>query len=235
MSLDRQNIGTLTVRVPGLPEPIKFAEWRWDRIWATVSFSDGDSAKREFFIGTPGQQIPGGRRTLTDIDTNIPRSGDAGLPIDWEMFVFSIRTRILRVVGTDDPDVQPPDFDPDSTSSDTPNRRMWFELDRKIPLRMVVNNKDRNTGRFEDYPSAGGLWGVTNVLAESYFNNGVPSPRDGFALVIPIHLRPNVGYKVIAQPVDSLALTQAQVVDDSDNTSVEPQCQFEGLIKLPVV
>lgn len=234
MSLDRQNIGTLTVRVPGMPEPVKFAEWRWDRIWATVSFSDGDSAKREFFIGTPGQQIPGGRRTLTDIDTNIPRSGDAGLPIDWEMFIFSIRTRILRVVGTDEIPT-PEDYDPDSTFSDTPNRRTWFELDRKIPLELKVNNKTRNQGRFEDYPAAGGLWGVTNDLAETYFNNGFPSPRDGFALVIPVHLRPNVSYKMVAQPVESLALTQAQVVNDAEFTSVEPQTQFEGLIKLPVV
>jgi len=216
MSLDRQNVGTLTVRVPGLPEPIKFAEWRWDRIWATVSFTDGDSAKREFFIGTPGQQIPGGDRTLTDIDTNIPRSGDAGLPIDWEMFVFSIRTRILRVVGTPEDDPQPSNLDPDSLDSDTPNRRMWFELDRKISLEMKVNNKTRNQGRFEDYPSAGGLVVVTNNLSETYCNNGIQSPRDGFALVIPIHLRPNVSYKMVAQPVETLALSQAQIVDDQD-------------------
>jgi hypothetical protein len=233
MSLDRQNIGTLTVRVPGMPEPVKFAEWRWDRIWATVSFTDGDSAKREFFIGTPGQQIPGGNRTLQDIDTNVPRGGDNGLPIDWEMFIFSIRSRILRVVGTEAG--APEDYDDGSLDSDTPNRRMWFELNRKVPLELKVNNKTRNQGQFIDYPSAGGLTLVSNSLAETLCNNGIPSPRDGFALVIPIHLRPNVSFKVVAQPVVSLALAQAQVVNDQDDTTVEPQVQFEGLIKLPVV
>lgn len=234
MPLDNQNISTLTVKVAGLSEPVKFAEWRWDRLWATVSFTDGDSAKREFFIGTPGTQIPGGRRSLTDVDTNVPRSGDAGLPIDWEMFVFSVRTTILRVVGTSDPDIQPPDFDDESLDSDTPNRRMWFELMRKCKLEFKFNNKTRNEGLFWDFPQGGGITLVTNDLAETLANNGIPSPRDCYALVIPVHLRPNVSYKVICQPVVELALTQAQVVNDNDTTSVEPQCKFEGLIKLPV-
>jgi hypothetical protein len=234
MPLDQQNISTLTVKVAGLSEPVKFADWRWDRIWATISFSDGDSTKRDFYVGTPGTTISGGRRTLTDIDTNVPRGGDNGLPVDWEMFVFSMRGRILRVIGTDAPDTSPADYDDASLDSDTPNRRMWFELDRKVILEFKVNNKTRNQGRFEDYPSAGGLVVVTNDVAETYANNGVPSPRDGFALVIPVHLRPNVQFKVSATPVVDLALTQAQIVDDRDNTSVEPQFQFEGLIKLPV-
>jgi len=233
MALDTQNISTLTVKVAGLSEPVKFADWRWDRIWSTISFSDGDSARRDFFIGVPGTQIAGGRRTLTDVDTNVPRSGDNGLPIDWEMFVFSIRTGILRVVGTDTPGA-PVDFDDSSMDSDTPNRRMWFELDRKCKLEFRVNNKNRNEGRFEDYPSAGGISVVTNDLAETLANNGIPSPRDGFALVIPVHLRPNVNFKVGCQPVVKLSLNQAQQVDDQPYTSIEPWCKFEGLIKLPV-
>jgi hypothetical protein len=234
MALDLQNISTLTVKVAGLSEPVKFSDWRWDRLWATISFSDGDSAARDFFIGTPGQQIAGGRRTLTDVDTNTPRSGDNGLPVDWEMFIFSIRTDILRVAGTNNPDLSPLDFDEASLDSDTPNRRMWFELMRKCKLELRINNKPRNDARFLDWPQAGGITLVTNDVAETLANNGVPSPRDGFALVIPIHLRPNVAFKVRCTPVVALALTQAQVVNDDDNTSVEPQCKFEGLIKLPV-
>jgi hypothetical protein len=235
MPLDPNNIGTLKIKVAGMPEPISFGEWRWDRIWSTLSFSDGDTAKRDFFVGSAGQQISGGRRTLTEIDTNTPRGGDNGLPIDWEIFVFSMRTKILDVVGTDAPDNNPDNGQwEDSLDADTPDRRMWFELDRKCLLTFKVNNKDRSMGRFEDFPSAGGITLVTNSVSETLANNGVPSPRDGYQYVIPIHLRPNVSFKVSCQPVVALQLTQAQIVDDRDNTSVEPQVQLEGLVKLPV-
>jgi hypothetical protein len=233
MALDTQNISTLTVKVAGMSEPVKFADWRWDRLYSTVNFSDQDSSKREWFIGTPGIQIAGGRRSLTDIDTNIPRSGDAGMPVDWEAFIFTIRTGVLRVVGTPDPGA-PVDFDDTSVNSDTPNRRTLFELNRKCKIEFKVNNKTRNEGRYEDYPSGGGITLVTNDLAETLANNGVPSPRDGFALVIPVHLRPNVGFKVTVTPVSRLALTQAQQVNDQPFTSVETWCKFEGLVKLPV-
>ncbi len=231
---DSQNIGTLTLRVAGLPGEIKFGEWRWDRLWSTISWSDGDTGKRDFFVGSVGQAINGGRRQLSAIDTNAPRGGDNGLPIDWEMFIFSLRTRILDVVGTDtDKNPSTAQWE-DSLDVDTPNRRAWFELDRKCLLTFKVNNKDRSVGRFQDYPSAGGLYLVTNDLAESYANNGMPSPRDAFNYTIPIHLRPNVSYKVSCEAVTHLDLVQAQTVNDREFTTVEPQVVFEGLVKLPV-
>jgi hypothetical protein len=232
---DSQNIGTLTVRVNGIPGELKFGEWKWDRVWSTISYSDGDTSRRDFFVGQIGQQISGGVRTLTDVDTNMPRDGVNGLPIDWEIFVFSMRTKILDVVGSNDPETQPSNSTwEDSVNADTPNRRMWFELDRKCMLDFKVNNKTRSQGRFEDYPSAGGINVVTNDVAETLANNGIPSPRDGFQYVIPVHLRPNVSFKVGCQPVVALQLTQAQQVNDADNTTVEPQVQFEGLLKVPV-
>src|SRR5205823_1601684 len=115
----------------------------------------------------------------------------------------------------------PSDFDDGSTNSDTPNRRLLFELNRKCKIEFKVNNKARNEGRFEDYPSAAGMTLVSNDIGETLAQNGVPSPRDGFALVIPIHLRPNVSYKVGCQPVSKLALTQAQQVNDQPFTTVE--------------
>lgn len=231
MAQDPQNIGTTTLRLGGFDYIIKLAEWKWDRLYSTVSFSEGESSKRELFLTLPGNNIPGGQRPLTDVDTNIPDQGK--LPIDHEMYVFSPRMRILRVVGSDTR-VPQDDFDPASTSSTYPNSRMWFELDRKCKLTVYINNKPRSEGRFEDYPSAGGISMFTTDLTVELANNGIPSPRDGFALTVPFHLRANVSYKWTIYPVVSLALNQAQQVDDWPNTSVEIQGVFEGLYKVPV-
>jgi hypothetical protein len=233
MSQDPQNIGTTTIRVGGMPFIVKLAEWKWDRLYSTISFSDGDSQKRELFVTQPGINIQGGNRTMSDVDTNVPDSGK--LPIDHEFYVFSPRLRILRVVGSEDSTPSSAEgFDDASLDSDTPNRRMLFELNRKVKCNFFINNKVRSEGRFEDYPSAGGIYLVTQDIGESLANMGVPSPRDGFALVVPFHLRANVSYKWTLAPVVGLALNQAQQVDDQDNTSVEVQGVIEGLYKVPV-
>lgn len=234
MALDQQNIGTVTFRVAGMSHPVKLSDWRWDRLWSTLTFNNNDSTKRDWFIGTSGQQIVGGTRSLTDVDTNLPRSGDAGLPIDWEVFVFSIRTGISRVVGVPTSGIAPVDFDASSLNSDTANRRMLFEMNRKCSLEFRYNNKPRNTGRFEDFPSASGITMFSTDIGQEIANNGVPSPRDGYALTVPIHLRPNVSYRVSNTPVIQLSLSQAQTVNSQAATAVECYCKFEGLIKLPV-
>jgi hypothetical protein len=76
------NTGTLTVRVRGVPFPIEFADWTHDRLYATVEFEGTDSQIIQAFIGAQGATIPGGSRTLTSVNTNIPRSGDTGLQKD---------------------------------------------------------------------------------------------------------------------------------------------------------
>ena len=233
--MDKNNIGTLAVMVPGMPAPVKFGEWKWDSFWSTVSFSDGDSSKRKFFVGSVGQQISGGTRQLTEIDTNVPRAGDSGLPNDWEAFIFSMRLRVLRVVGVA-ASTKPLNLDDSNASldSDTPNRRTMFELMLKTLLTFEVNGKPRSLGLVWDYPQAGGIQLVTNQIGESLANNGSSSPRDQQQFVIPIHLRANVSFSVSMNPVAPYDLTQAQIVNNWDESAVEPQCQLSGLIKVAV-
>ena len=93
--------GTLTVRVRGVPFPIEFADWTHDRLYHTVEMEGGDAQEIQAFIGAQGSPIPGGTRTLTEVDTNIPRSGDTGLQEGWEMLVYSIQINITREMGRD--------------------------------------------------------------------------------------------------------------------------------------
>ena len=65
-------------------------------LYHTVEFEGGDSQEIDAFIGALGSQIPGGSRVLTQVDTNIPRSGDTGLQDGWEALVYSIQIEIVR-------------------------------------------------------------------------------------------------------------------------------------------
>ncbi len=219
--------GTLTVRVRGVPFPIEFADWTHDRLYHTVEFEGGDSQEIIAFIGGVGSPIPGGQRVLTQVDTNIPRSGDTGLQEGWEMLIYSIQVEVVREMArsqgqssftlqdngnsnsasgtTTGIQLSRPahvgGYDPAITSGG-----VLFDFLRKTYHRFTVNQKVQSEGPTEEYPSGSGIsvFGTTTSLEVA--NNGPPSPRDQSAFVLPIWLRPNIAYAAKFAPQSPLGI-----------------------------
>jgi hypothetical protein len=215
------NRGTLTVRVRGVPFPIEFADWTHDRLFHTIEFEGQDSNEILVFIGGVGSPIPGGSRVLTEVDTNIPRSGDTGLQEGWEMLIYSIQLEVTREMARNDAQqafalqdsfvaaganqwsrpAHVGGYDPTVTSGG-----VLFDFMRKTFHRFAVNQKVQSEGSVEKYPQGSGVsvFGTTTSLEVA--NNGVPSPRDQSAFVLPIWLRPNIAYVGKLRPQTALGI-----------------------------
>lgn len=258
------NRGTLTVRVRGVPFPIEFADWTHDRLYHTVEFEGTDSQEIKAFIGGVGSPIPGGQRTLTEIDTNIPRSGDTGLQEGWEALVYSIQIEVVREMGRNAAqnsftlqDVTAASgaqqfsrpthvggYDPAVQSGG-----VLFDFMRKTFHRFTVNQKVQSEGPVEEYPQGSGIsvFGTTTSLEVA--NNGPPSPRDQSAFVLPIWIRPNIAYVSNLRPQAALGITGGTATTapfptvggyfdwtgiPSTNLGFDVRVTLEGLIKRPV-
>lgn len=232
------NPGTLTVRVRGVPFPIEFADWTHDRLYHTVEFEGGDAQIIQTFIGAQGSPIPGGARTLTAVDTNIPRSGDTGLQEGWEMLIYSIQIQVVREMarnaaqqffalqdqtnpsgsGTQfSRNVHLGGYDPSNSAGG-----VLFDFLRKTFHRFAVNQKVQSEGPVEKYPQGSGptVFGTTTSLELAA--NGLASPRDQSAFVLPIWLRPNIAY------VGQLAPQAALGIGGANATSGPPFATIEG-------
>jgi hypothetical protein len=254
------NRGTLTVRVRGVPFPIEFADWTHDRLYHTVEFAGTDSNAIIAFVGGVGSTIPGGSRTLTQVDTNIPRSGDNGVPDGWEMLVYSIQISMVRetinnssinaaaLQDTSGSQLSRPahggGFDPAINASGG----ALFDFLRKTYHRFVVNQKVQSEGPADEYPAGSGIniFGTTTSIEVA--SNGPPSPRDQSAFVLPIWLRPNIAYSSILSPSAALGLAGATSSPFTNNgyidwsglsgttfASMDIRVTLEGLLKRPVV
>ncbi len=242
--------GTLTVRVPGYPQPIQFADWTHDELYHTVQFQMGNTNEVQAFIGAQGAPIPNGTRVLTEVDTNIPRSGDNGLSEGWEALVYSIQLQIVREIVTTGG--QPSLSDsatqysrPAHVGGDDPSYLaggVLFDFLRKTYVRFTVNQKIQSEGPAEKFPQGSGIsvFGTTTDLEVA--NNGIPSPRDARGLVLPIWLRANIAYVCKLRP----QAAYTGITGTGDGLLVNwsglltPQAYFDvrialvGLIKRPV-
>lgn len=240
-NIDPNLRGTLAIRLPGISGVVKFGDWRWQRIWNRVVVTDGFQGELLFFSAGLGVQIANGQRTATAVDTNQPRQGDSGLPVDWGAYIYQVKVGVETVSGTDDTDVggdgpSPKNFNPDSLDSVQANARTLYEVQRKCLFTVQANDKTRQQGHFTDYPSGAGIYNLgNNDLGFDQPTNGVPSPRDGHQLVVPIQLDANQQYNVIVNFVAAAALFQAQQVNDRTNTSLLMQASLEGLYKVKVI
>lgn len=236
--------GTLTVRVRGVPFPIEFADWTHDRLYHTVEFEGQDSQEVLTFVGAIGSPIPGGQRVLTQVDTNIPRSGDNGLPEGWEMLVYSIQIEIVREMGRNSAQqafalqdqtnaggaiqfsrpVKVGGYDPA-----TINGGVLFDFMRKTYHRFRVNQKVQSEGSVEKYPQGSGIsvFGTTTALEVA--NNGVPSPRDQSAFVLPIWLRPNISYGGVLLPSAALGIGGASAAVGPPFATIEGYFDWTGI------
>jgi len=244
------NTGTLTVKIPGFPQPISFADWTHDNLFHTVELQGLDTNEVQAFIGAQGTQIPGGTRILTEVDTNIPRSGDNGLSEGWEALVYSIQLEPVREMARDattgaftlennahqvSRPVHVGGDDPAYTAGG-----VLFDFIRKTYCRFTVNQKVKSEGPAVNYPQGVGIsvFGTTTDLEVA--NNGIPSPRDARAFVLPVWIQPNIAFVMKLRPQVALGNSALALgyVDWSNITAValgfDIRVRLVGLVKRPV-
>lgn len=237
--------GTLTVRVPGYPQPIQFADWTHDRLFHTVQFRNGDTNEVQAFIGAIGSPIPNGTRVLTEVDTNLPRSGDNGLSEGWEALVYAIELQMVREIQVNT--ALAFQLADDATHLSRPahvgggdpavvNGGALFDFLRKVFIRFTVNQKVKSEGPAEKYPQGSGIsvFGTTTDLEVA--NNGFPSPAHAAAFVLPIWLRPNIAFVAKLRP--QAALGDFAPIDWAGfgnlNFGEDIRVTLRGLLKRPV-
>jgi hypothetical protein len=246
-----QNTGTLTVKIPGFPQPIQFADWTHDNLFHTVEFQRGDTNEVQAFIGAQGSPIPGGARVLTEVDTNIPRSGDNGLSEGWEALVYSVQLEPVREMSRV---VAQAAFALQDTAAVQLSRPIHvgggdpaylaggvlFDFLRKVFCKFTVNQKVKSEGPACNYPQGAGIhvFGTTTDLEVA--SNGHVSPRDARAFVLPIWIQPNIAFVMKMRPQEGLG--DAVAVDwsglgNGTTTSLlgfDVRVRLVGLIKRPV-
>lgn len=226
--------GTTTLRLPD-GTAIQLSDWIDDKLYATVQISNGQSTPVEAFSAGRSQAIPGGTRTSTRVDTNVPRAGDGGLPKDWEMLIYGIGIKMVRVERPQTGGTQPVLADGTGALSNPPTLQTLFNFDRVTFLAFEYNSKLYTTGVMQDYPQGHGYNVFSTNPAFELAQNGVPSPRDRNALVLPIHMRENLGYKMIFQPEGGITINQAASDGSTNLTFADVKTYLYGLIKRTVV
>jgi hypothetical protein len=258
--------GTTTIRVRGFPNPIQFADWRHDRLFHTIEFAGNDTQELIAFVGAVGNNIPGGGRVLTAMDTNLSRSGDTGLQEGWEMLIYSIQIQVVREVATNAAAVafqdangaggaanrqfsRPPHvggYDPTGGAS---TGGVMFDFLRKVYHQFTVNGKSMTGGPIEKYPQGSGISVFSTGNAQEIASNGPPSPRDQSAFVLPIWLRPGIGYASKFTPIVALGIGAATAATPfatingyfdwsaipATTMAFDVRTTLEGLVKIPVV
>ncbi len=223
--------GTTTLTLP-TGETIEIADWIDDKFYSTVQLSNTQTSPVDAFTVTRSQQISGGQRTVTAVDTNIQRAGDAGLQQSWAMRIYSIEAEIVRVMRAPTATPTVPIL-PDSGGalSNPPTLQTLLNIDRITYLQFFYNGKPYTDGVMKDYPAGKGYSVFsTNALFE-LAQNSVPSPRDRNALVLPIPMQENLSYRMSMQPVGPLVISQAASDAGTALTFADIKITLVGLIK----
>lgn len=220
--------GTTTLQLPD-GSAIQLSDWIDDRYYSTVQLTNGQVNQVEAFSSGRSQPIPGGARASTRVDTNITRAGDAGLGKDFEMLIYSIGVRMVRVMRAAGATPTLADF------SDPPRLQTLFNVDRVTFLTFEYNQKVYSSGVTLNYPQGLGfnVFGTTANIEIA--QNGRPSPQDRNSLVLPIHMRENLSYKMVFQPEAALAINQLASDGGANLTFADVKVELIGLIKRPVV
>jgi hypothetical protein len=222
--------GTTTLTLP-TGQSIALSDWIDDKHWTTVELEDGDNESLDAFASGRSQQITGGTRANTLVDTNVPRNGNIGLPKDWEFMVYGWAMEVIRVMRPNGVETSPR-----LTSYSNPVQlSTMFELDRRLFNRYMYNGKMYTEGLFRDYPQGHGISVFTTNTTTELANNGVPSPRDRIALVLPVHERESLGYGFEITPVIALAIAQPALDGEGDLNFVDLRIIKNGLIRRTVV
>lgn len=217
--------GTTTITLPG-GMTIALADWIDDKHWTTVQLSDGLNETLQAFATGRSQAMVGGVRNNSLVDTNIPGTGLTGLPKSWEFMVYGWAFEYMRATRT--PFAL-------GTFSDPVSLNTAFQLDRRIFVQYNYNGKDYCSGLMRDFPAGHGLTMFTTQPTTELVNNGVPSPRDRVALVLPVREREMLAYFMNVTPVIALAIAQPASDGGANLTAVDVRISKNGLIKRTVV
>jgi len=222
--------GTSTLTLPN-GQTIAIEDWIDDKLYSTVQFANGQTTPVEAFTAGRSQQIPGGTRTMTNVDTNVPRNGDTGLPMSWEMYIYGIGVKMVRVCRPQTNAQNPVLADGTGALSDPPQLRTLFQVDRVTFLFFEYNAKRYTFGVMQDYPQGHGYSVFSTNPSFELAQNGVPSPRDRNAMVLPIWLRENLGFKMAFSPEAPLVINQPASDGATALTFADVKTYLYGLIR----
>jgi hypothetical protein len=213
--------GTTTITLPG-GLTVALSDWIDDKQWTTVQLDHGLNEELQAFATGRSQPIVGGTRNNTAIDTNIKGTGLTGLNKAWEFMVYGWAVEYIRATRS-----------PSTLAgySDPLNSRTVFELNRRIFLAYVYNGKDYCQGLIQDFPAGHGIYMNTTLAAQEIAQNGVPSPRDRVALVLPVRERELLSYMMSVNPVIALSIDQEAQDGGADLDVVDMRIIKNGLIK----
>lgn len=213
--------GTTTITLPG-GMTVALSDWIDDKQWTVAELENGDNDELMAFSTGRSQNVTGGARNNSLLDTNIKGTGLTGLNKAWEFMVYGWALEYVR--ATRSPSTL-------ATYSDPVDGRTAFELNRRIFVQYNYNGKDYCQGLINDFPSGSGTYLNTTFAAVEQANIGVPSPRDRIALVLPVREREGISYSMSIVPVVPLAIAQGAADGGTDLSIVDLRIKKNGLIK----
>lgn len=220
--------GTVTLELPD-GSVVGLIDYIDDKLFGTIEYSNGENNRLQAFSAGVSQQIPGGTRATTLVDTNVPRSGDSGLPQDWGMFVYGVGVTLKRVHR-------------DATqlgvavnASAFPDDQTYFHFNERVRIDYMYNGRPYVTGVLSDYPQGGGLHLYATATDLNIASNGIPSPRDRTSFFVPIHMRMGLGYFAQYQPEAALIISQTALDGGAVYTNLDVVTRLWGLIGRTVV
>lgn len=222
--------GTTTFTLPD-GRVVAIEDWIDDKLYSTIQLVNGQTTPVEAFVSGRSQPVAGGTRTATRVDTNSPRAGDTGLPMSWEMFVYGIGVMMVRVMRPPTGQTSPVLADGSGALSDPPSLRTLFNVDRVTYVEFDFNDKKYTKGVMQDYPQGHGYNVFSTNAAFELAQNGIPSPRDRNALVLPIWLRENLSYRLSFQPEAALVISQAASDGGTALTFADVKSYLYGLMR----
>jgi hypothetical protein len=226
--------GTTTLTLPN-GQTVAISDWIDDKLYSTVQITNNQTSPVEAFTAGRSQPIPGGTRASTRVDTNIPRNGDSGLPQSWSMFIYGIGIKMVRIMRPQQGQTSPVMADGSGALSAPPTLNTLFQFDRVTYLEFTYNGKQYTYGVAQDYPQGHGFYVFATTSSFELAQNGVPSPRDRNALVLPIEIRENLGFKLSFQPEAPIVINQAAPDEGAPLTFADVKTYLYGLLKRSVV
>jgi hypothetical protein len=151
------------------------------------------------------------------------------------MYVYGIGVEMVRVMRPPTGQTSPTLADNGGALSNPPILNTLFQFDRVTYLEFSYNGKTYTYGVAHDYPQGGGYYVFATSSAFELAQNGVPSPRDRNAMVLPIDLRENLGFKLSFQPEAPIGIDQPASDNGAHLTFADVKTRLFGLIKRSVV
>jgi hypothetical protein len=213
---------------------VAFGIWYDDKIYSICQLENGLAQPIDVFTVGRSAQIPNGQRLMTRVDTNLEKSGINGLPKDYEAYIFGISvmlTRVARANTSGSKSGQVTLADQNGGLSDPINLRTLFNFDRVTYVEFWYKEKPYATGTPQNFPAGHGYYLVTQQANVESANNGVPSPRDRVALVLPIHLNENLTFYGRFSPEAPIVINQPASDGGIAMTFADAKMELSSLIK----